>query len=569
MAISRKLFGQALGSCLVVAVAAAPRPADPAPVLRAMSTELARSMEQLRTQPTPPYFLSYDVTELQAANIAGSFGAITESGETRERHLDVELRVGDRRFDNTHQGSGGLPDFDEAFDFSDRFADIPLDDDSAAIRATLWYATDSHYRRAVQRLARLRAGAEVRVQPEDSSPDFSAEPPELYTEPRVALAIDRAAWEDKIRRYSAPFAKYDDLYEGHAELVATVETRWYVNSDGSVIQTSQPMYRLFLSAYSKADDGMELPRYESFFALTPADLPADDVVLAAVDKMIVDLHALQHAPVIDPYTGPAILSGRASAVFFHEVFGHRIEGHREKRADEGQTFKNKVNQLILPRGFSVVFDPTLRQLGGTDLAGYYRYDDEGVRAQRVTVVDDGIFKSYLMSRSPIEGFAHSNGHGRREVGFAPVARQSNLIVAAARPRSRAELTQMLIDRIKREHKPFGLFFDDIEGGFTITARGTPNAFNVLPVMVYRIFPDGRQELVRGVDFIGTPLTAFSKIVVGDDHPAVFNGMCGAESGFVPVSAVSPDLLVAQVEIQRKFKSDERRPILPPPGDRPR
>ncbi len=569
MATPRKLYGQAFGCCLVLAVAAAPRRPDPSPVLQAMSTELARSMAQLRTQPTPPYFISYDVTELQATTVVGSFGAITESGETRTRHLDVELRVGDRRFDNTHQAAGGFAGFEEAFDFGDRFTEVPLDDDSAAIRAALWYATDAHYRRAVQQLARVRAGAEVQVQPDDSSPDFSAEPAEHYAEARVALVIDRAAWEDRIRRYTAPFAKYDDIYDARAELVAAVETRWYVNSDGSVIQTSQPMYRLFLSAYSKADDGMELPRYESFYALTPAGLPSDTVVLRAVDKMIVDLHALQHAPVIDPYTGPAILSGRASAVFFHEVFGHRIEGHREKRGDEGQTFKHKVNQLILPHGFSVVFDPTLRQLGATDLAGYYRYDDEGVRAQRVTVVDDGVFKSYLMSRSPIEGFAHSNGHGRREVGFMPVARQSNLIVEATQPRSRAELTQMLIDRIKSEHKPFGLFFDDIEGGFTITARGTPNAFNVLPVMVYRVFPDGRQELVRGVDFIGTPLTAFSKIVVGDDRPAVFNGMCGAESGFVPVSAVSPDLLVAQVEIQRKVKSDERRPILPPPPDRPR
>ena len=533
------------------------------PVLQAMKDELARSLATLKSQPTPPYFLSYEISEVSRATVVGSFGAVTRSREGRRRALDVDLRVGDYRFDNTHPLRGGFPGRD-FMDFGERSTDIPIDDDPTAIRAALWYATDRDYKRAVQQLTWVKTNALVGVAAEDSSPDFSGEPRESYSEPRASLAVDRRVWEDRLRRYTAPFARYADIYEASARFIAEVETRWYVNSEGTEIETSQPIYRLYLFAFSKADDGMELPRYESFWAVTPEGLPSDKTVLAAVAKMIDDLHALRRAPALDPYTGPAILTGRASAVFFHEVFGHRVEGQRQKLETEGQTFKRKVNEPILPTSLSVYFDPTLRRLGTTDLAGFYRFDDEGVRARRVTVVDRGILKTFLMSRSPIEGFPGSNGHGRSELGMTPVARQSNLIVETTERHTEAELKRMLIDEVRRQGKPYGLRFDDIEGGFTITRRFIPNAFNVMPVMVYRVYPDGREELVRGADLIGTPLTAFSKILAADDKVEVFNGMCGAESGWVPVSAVSPGLLLSQVEVQKKPKSQERPPILPVP-----
>ncbi len=526
-----------------------------------MKVELARALDALRAGPTPPYFLGYDITEQREVSVTASFGAITDRSDERRRALDVQLRVGSYAFDNTHAVRGEFPDFAMFFKSP---VDIPIDNDPMAIRAALWYETQQRYRDAVEALSHARTNAGLRVAPEDSSPDFSRESPEHYIEAAESLAVDRAAWEAKLRRYTALFARERDIYGANAHFSATVETHWYVNSEGTAIQTSQPGYRLYIAAFSKADDGMELPRYESFFAATPEGLPDDATVQRAVDRMIADLLALRRAPAIDPYTGPAILSGRASAVFFHEILGHRLEGHRQKSEDEGQTFTRRVSDAVLPTGFSVYFDPTLRKLGNTDLAGHYRYDDEGVKARRVGVIERGMLKTFLMSRMPIEGFANSNGHGRRQVGFAPVARQSNLIVQVAAPRTRAQLKQQLIEQIRRQRKPYGMFFDDIEGGFTITQRGIPNAFEVLPVMVYRVFPDGREELVRGVDLIGTPLTVFSKVTAGDDQVAVFNGMCGAESGFVPVSAVSPGVLISQIEIQKKPKSSERPPILPPP-----
>ncbi len=530
------------------------------PVLEAERAELLHSFEQLKKQQIPPYFLSYEIIESHSASVSGSFGALSHSDENLRRQLLIDLRVGDNDLDNTRQVRGN------PLNFSNRYSmiQIPIEDDPVAIRNVLWYQTDKKYKRAVEALTTVRTNSQVKVEQEDKSADFSKEPAEQKIEPMAPLVVNRASWEEKVRRYTAPFERYGNLYAAAATISADQDTRWFVSSDGAAIQASQTYYRLFIYAFSKADDGMELPRYESFFSFTPEGLPDDATVQKAVNQMIADLEALRKAPVVDPYTGPAVLSGRATAVFFHEVFGHRIEGHRQKSETEGQTFKKMVGQPVLPDFLSVVFDPTLRHYGGTDLVGSYDYDDEGVSARRVVVVDNGVLKSFLMSRTPVEGFPSSNGHGRAQPGFTPVARQSNLLVLNSKPIRRDQLKAMLIDEIKKQDRPFGLFFEDIQGGFTMTGRTVPNAFNVLPVMVYRVYPDGREELVRGVDLIGTPLTVFSKILAADDEKEVFNGICGAESGGVPVSAGGPAILVSQIEVQKKQKSQERAPILPAP-----
>src|SRR5581483_3471701 len=325
--------------------------------------------------------------------------------------------------------------------------------------------------------------------------------------------------------------------------------KYQASTEGTLLQFGGMHSRIAISARTKAEDGMELYRYETFDALTTDRLPDSAVIVAAVEKMAKDLIDLRKAPVIEPYTGPAILSGRASGVFFHEIFGHRIEGHRQKDEDDGQTFTKKVNQSILPDFISVYDDPTRQNLGGIDLNGYYQYDDEGVKTQRVTVVENGILKNFLMSRSPIKGFAQSNGHGRKSPGLRPVSRQGNLIVESTKTVSEAKLRELLIAECKKQGKPFGLIFSDISGGFTNTSRGGTQSFQVTPVMVYRVYTDGRpDELVRGVDLIGTPLVSFSKILATSDKQEVFNGMCGAESGWVPVSAVAPSILTAQIEV---------------------
>ena len=533
------------------------------PVLDAMKQELQRSVETLSKQPTPLYFLSYEVTGNRRYSVRASFGNITGSSEGENAVVDVDLRVGSPELDNSHSIRGdSLANFPRY-----AYQRAPLGDPEA-LRSILWRRTDQQYKAAVERLAKVRANVRVKVEEEDQAGDFSAEPAQKWLEEPLPLDFDRSPWEEKLRRYTAPFSGSGHIYRANATLSANVETRWYVNSEGSEIRTSQSYYRLMIMAYTKAEDGMELPRYESYFSFTPEGLPDDGEVLETVEEMIADLEALRTAPLVDPYTGPAILSGRASGVFFHEILGHRVEGHRQKREDEGQTFKKMVNQRVLPETFSVIFDPTVRRRDSMDLVGAYRYDNQGVKARRVPVIEKGVLKNFLMSRTPIEGFSRSNGHGRKQAGLAAVARQSNLFVEVTRSHSRQELKAMLIDSLKREDKPFGLYFKDVQGGFTMTGRVRPNAFNVLPTLVYRIYADGREELVRGVDLIGTPLTAFSKITAADDRIESFNGICGAESGGVPVSSVSPAILVSQIEVQKKEKSPERLPILPPPWESP-
>ena len=248
------------------------------------------------------------------------------------------------------------------------------------------------------------------------------------------------------------------------------------------------------------------------------------------------------------------------------MFGHRDEGHRQKDVTEGQTFSNKVGEQILPSFLSIVDDTTKKRLGSQELLGFYQFDDEGVPAQRVTLVDHGVLKNFEMSRSPLADFPHSNGHGRRQLGATPVSRQGNLIVESNKTVTNAELRVKLIELIKAQNKPFGLLIDDIAGGFTFTGRGQPQAFQVLPLVVYKVFADGRpDQLVRGVDIVGTPLAALTKIVATGDTAEVFNGYCGAESGSVPVSAASPAILTSELEVQKKESSTDRPPILPAPA----
>ena len=527
-------------------------------VLEALQAELERSMAVFGKAPEPPYFISYEVTETKSVAVSGAFGKLLRSSSQRGRSLDVDLRLGNYALDNSRPLRGARNRARRSY------ASVPLDDDVDAIRSVVWSETDRRYKQALEQLTKVYTDVEVKVDAEDQSGDFSPEEPRQHLGRTATLSVDRDDWEAKARRYSAPFATHDNIYGASANIYVVAETRWFVSSDGTQVQTAETHYRIAISAYTVAADGMRLPRYESFTAATADGLPDDETVLDAVARMIADLQALREAPVVDPYTGPAILSGRAAGVFFHEILGHRVEGHRQKREDEGQTFKKMIGERILPAGFTVWFDPTRRRIADTDLAGAYDYDNQGVPAQAVAVVENGVLKNFLMSRAPIDGFPRSNGHGRKDVGYGATARQSNLIVEVATPLAEAELKRQLLAAMRDQNKPFGLLFKDIQGGFTTTGRYLPNAFNVQPILVYRVHSDGREELVRGVDLIGTPLATLGRIMAASDQVAVFNGICGAESGPVPVAAVSPAILVSQIEVQKKEKSQERQPLLPPP-----
>jgi TldD protein len=536
----------------------------PGPVSQALEQEMKRAVSLLQQRGNPaPYFISYSVRENDSVDIETSLGALRSSQKDRSRLLDIDVRVGNYDLDNTHQirGQRGT-NTGAAFTYP---VLMPIDDEVDALRSVIWLETDRKYKAAVERFIQVRANRTIKVDEEDTSADMSRQTSETAALPHSSIDVSVPNWEKKLKTFSALFNKYPEIYDGTVSISANANNDYFVNSEGTSIQHGRNSWRLSIYARTKADDGMELYRFEAFDSHTMDRLPSDEKIRQTIETMVTDLKALRAAPVIDPFTGPAILSGRASGVFFHEIFGHRIEGHRQKSESEGQTFTKKVNQPILPEFISVVDDPTAERINGVDLNGYYKFDDDGVAAQKVTVVDKGLLKNFLMSRSPVSGFEASNGHGRKAPGYRTVGRQGNLIVQAANPVSDARLRAMLIDEAKRQGKSFGLLFKDISGGFTLTGRSSPQSFQVTPIMVYRVYVDGRpDELVRGVDLIGTPLTSFSKIVAAGDTPEVFNGFCGAESGYVPVAAVSPAILTTQIEVQKKSKSSDRPPILPPP-----
>ena len=535
-------------------------------ILTALQDELVRAQKILKTKgDPPPYLISYQVYETSQTAITAQYGALQSSDSFRGRFLDVDVRVGDYQLDNTHRAGGGGGNYGGG-----GAQPISSEDDLDAIKSSIWMVTDQKYKAAQERLIQIKADRAVKVEEEDKSADLSKEIPQVAVTAKPVLnKLDKASWEKKVKEWSGLFNKYPDILSSNASFNMDATTKYLVNSEGTSVQHSGTHARLTIYARTKAEDGMELYRYETFDGFTPEKLPADSVITAAVEKMAKDLMDLRKAPVIEPFTGPAILSGRASGVFFHEIFGHRVEGHRQKEEDSGQTFTKQVNKPILPTFISVFDDPTLKQLGGIDLNGYYQFDDEGVKAQRVAVVENGILKNFLMSRAPIKNFPNSNGHGRKQPGMRAVGRQGNLLVQAAETVSETKLRELLIEECKKQNKPFGLVFVDISGGFTTTGRSAPQAFQVTPVMVYKVYADGRpDELVRGVDLIGTPLTSFSKIVAASNTTEVFNGVCGAESGWVPVSAISPSILTTQIEVQKKPKANERLPILPPPGIEP-
>ena len=546
-----------------------PSDKDPSPgtpvLLEAMTTELHRAFTALGKQTAgkdtdkqlPPYFLSYSVSDASSAMVRAQYGAVVDSSANRVRVADVQVRLGEPKLDNTHGTHRGS---------AVNSLQLPLTDDREALARSLWVATNTGYSTALDNYLRVKTEAEVRAKEEDTSPDFSKETPQTHLgTPAPPVVVDRAAWGERVAALSKIFREYPDVTQNMVMLTVVNETDYFASSEGSRVVAPHLAARLVVFAVTRADDGMDLFRAQTFEAETVKGLPAQAEIEAAIRDLGKSLEALRKAPVTEPFNGPAILSGRAAAVFFHEVLGHRLEGQRQRGDEEGQTFTKEVGKDVLPTFLSVADDPTVTKFGGTWLSGSYEYDDEGQKARRVDLIDDGVLKTFLMSRLPIANIDDTTGHGRAQTGRMPTGRQGNLIVTSTKTVPETELRKELIDEAKKQGKPYGLYFEDISSGFAVTTRSSPQAFSVVPLVVWRVYVDGRpDELVRGVSIVGTPLAAMKRIVATGDKSEVFNGECGAESGTIPVSAVAPAMLLSEMETQKQTQGTARPPILPIP-----
>ncbi len=542
-------------------------PQNSSPLLDAMSSELHRAMTDLAapasagatgTAPRQaPYYISYAAHDRYESVVMAQQGALIGSNMEHSRNADIVVRVGDHQLDNTHGEHRASAVHTVA---------LPLNNDRVAIERSLWWATNSDYQRAMETYLRVKTEEQVRATEEDNSPDFSQETAVTANgAPAPPPEYDSAAWKERTRALSAVFRRYPHIYANFVMLFVTDETSYFVTSEGTRVVKPYRLARVVAVAMTRADDGMDLYRMAGFEAEAPAGLPGQPVMLNSMNQLAASLEKLRTAPVTEPFNGPALLSGRAAAVFFHEVLGHRLEGQRQRGDQEGETFTKDIGKPILPNFISVYDDPTQQSFQGTWLMGSYQYDDEGQPARKVDLIDDGVLKTFLMSRLPIAAFSNSNGHGRAQDGLLPTGRQGNLFVASKKMVPEAKLRKMLIEEAKKQGKPYGLYFEDISSGFALTTRGMPQAFSVVPLVVWRVYADGRpDELVRGVSIVGTPQAALKSIVATGDKSEVFNGDCGAESGSIPVSAISPAILLSQLETQRTPQGTARPPILPPP-----
>ncbi len=565
MNFSLNLFFKLALIILPSSFAAAQLPEDP--LLNIVEDEFKREWTELQELSQPPYFMSYVINDIHTASVSSSFGSLTGSYQNHGRLSLVDVKVGDYAFDSSHP----LKSYDD-IDFSESphnqgyGRSLVIDNNKEAIQYQLWQSTEQAYKVALETFKALKNS---RVNPDKKTVhDFSRETSSVYVEeplPDFAGFYNKKSWEDRMKKFTAPFLSNKNIVTSDATLESGTERKYFISSEGSKIAQNRTYAYLSISASVRAVDGDVVPLHLSYFAFNPGELPSDEAILKDVNTLISKLEMLRSAPVAEPYTGPAILHARAAGVFFHEIFGHRVEGHRLKSEHDGQTFKEKINQVVLPKTLSVISNPTLSNYNGQALNGHYRFDDEGVKGQKVTIVEDGVLKSFLMSRSPIENFPNSNGHGRAQAGASPVTRQSNLVIENKKEVPMSDLRKMLISECKKQKRTYGYLFMDVIGGFTTTDRTMPNAFNIFPTEVYRIYVDGRpDELVRGVDLIGTPLAMFAGIVAADKKSEVFTGYCGAESGSVPVTAISPSLFVRRIETQRKSTMEVESTIL----DRP-
>lgn len=534
-----------------------------ADTLKIMEQELDRSFVELQDEEIPPYYISYEITENAGATAEGAFGEVTNQTSYMTRHLDVDLRVGSYEMDNTHPHEG----FPLVMSMAGLLLPILVAvDDEESLRTALWLKTDSQYKAALHVFEGIQDEDRSRQRKELRVDDFSRAPVVEHSEEKLEPAWNVEDWTEHINRYSSPFAESEAIQHNRIEITCNVETRWFVNTEGSRIQISKPLCRMNVVASTKADDGIEYSLSRTFAADSPGRLFNETEVLASVKEMISDLEALRIAPALDAYEGPAILGGRASSVFFHQIAGKGLEGNPLLNIWGEPSIRLEIGERVLPESFSVIFDPSLDMFRGERLLGHYTYDNEGVRGKRVTAIESGVPVDLLRSRTPVNEADLSNGHGRREAGSRVSARQSSMFVEVADSLTPEELEALLLAKVREQGKSYGLYIEELVDLETqandLLSMTFDDAFQigptVKPLFMYKIYSDGTRELVRGTHNLALNLDLMRQVETGSSDFRVFNDISFDESGSVPVSTVAPSIFLSQIKL-----GDDKNPKATP------
>lgn len=505
-----------------------------------MNDEMGRTLTSLKIDTLkPPYYVSYKVAENESHYIRASLGSlVTVSNTPRSRSLNVQIRVGGRAFDNSNFISYGIYGSSGVVYVSDEGTRLTTyESDYDALRRDLWMASDAVYKRALAEFSKKKAVLENIVRT-DTTADFStAKPFTTSTEP-AHIAFDGEWWKERAKKFSAMLKKYPEIQSSDVIVGARSEYVYFLNSEGSRNTHRKTRVWIEVKAKTQAPDGMSLVNYVTFYGDTNGDLPSEQEIMSGIDKMAGELLALRIAPVLDEYTGPVLFEQEASGELVSQGLGSNVSYLREPIADNPQLdqqihsllgelpFQNKVGARVLPKFLSVVDAPTQSRYRGMPLLGSYTVDEEGVPAQDVKVVDKGFLKTLLMSRTPHKRIPESNGHGRTDPSQAFF---SNLIVTTSQQTKDADMKKKLIGLCKEVGLEYGLIIRKINNPYIKQALREPNdpssparPFMTEPILAYKLFLNGKEELVRGMQFSGMTPQTFKDIVAASQTSYVYN-----------------------------------------------
>jgi predicted Zn-dependent protease len=525
-----------------------------------MTDELQRSVSELQFKDLDkPYFIQYIVLDQERYRASATFGALTGSATSRVRYVQAQVRVGDYDFDNSEFVSG--PGFQGAPPAGVTGQTV-TDDDYAAIRHSLWLVTDASYKQAIEQLARKRAFVQNKVR-DDQIPDFSKEQPVTVMRSRNKLEIDKSRWEKQVREWSAVFKEFPQIEESSVVLEAQLTHRYLVNSEGT--KTLQPLMLVSVEADAgtEASDGMRLRHWIPFNAGSLEQLPSAQEITKAVRQMAADLTALRTAPVLDAdYSGPVLFTGQASAEMFARVLAPNLSGQRlplseQQQATNRSELVDRMNRPVLPRFLSVFDDPTTQRIGTQELLGHYQVDDQGVPARRVSLIEQGVLKNFLMSRRPGKDMPQSNGHGRSGVPGRETAQIGNLFIQSSEGKSYEDLKQQLMKMCEQENLRYGILVKALVSDGR-SALG-------MPVLTYKVYvSDGHEELIRGASAQGIPIRSLRQIEAVGNDAFVVNRLAGSSELPTPTSIVAPSVLLEEVELKRPTGTQQKPALLTHP-----
>lgn len=528
----------------------------PSVIFRAMQEEMSRSLNHLKFEDFPtPYYVNYQLHHNLHSEVLGSLGALLDTATTEKRVLFVDVRVGTPKFDSSTPQSHQYQ--------VEQF--VPLDNKLGPIKRSLWYETDLRYKQAIMNFLKKKSRHFSGVENYEEW-DFSmGNPPVVWLNDAPKIETNLHKWEDLVRKVSETFGKSPDIEKSSIKISLDHSSRYLLDSDGNQIRDGTAIYTIALEAWTKNEAGIQIHDEDKRFFTTPEKIPSETQLIELAAELVKRIKALAKSPKTEPYVGPAIFSPDATAVLFHEAIGHRLEGSRLRTVSDGKTFLKKIGTYIVPEFITVEDNPGLQSYQGQDLLGHYQYDDEGQRGEKVVLVEKGVLKNILLSRTPVLGFRKTNGHARSDGIKAPMSRMSNFIVRSDNQVSLEQLKNILIKETKRQNKPYGLIVKKMISGETITDTRDFQMFKGTPLYLFKIYPeDGREEMVRGLEFLGTPLSLIRKIMATGDDTKVINGYCVAESGSIPVTTITPSVLLSEVEMQSTHEISLRKSILPPP-----